>query len=307
MMATARALVLEHGRMAAAAGREPPSLTFSIREVATMVGIAPHTIRAWERRYDVVTPWRTSGNQRRYSSEDVEALVRVKHAVTARRLSLRLAAFEQSNGSLRDSLPAAAEVRLADGGGYEPDHWRSAADVLPYLMLILDLEGRVVDVNIAVARAVGTVRSQLCGLPFADLVDAHDRAKAVRLYRSPVEERRGWALNLRIAKLVGLFVFDCRLVGFGGEHLIVAVGRGVPSEDGGSGSRRDHSAPAGAPIDDLAVWPETRRSGGQRATSTINRRSRLARTGQQSNWSEAVRAADLRPSRNPCRCIMGTP
>lgn len=279
-MAAARAPVLDYGRRAAAPWYEAPSVRFSIREVATMVGMAPHTIRAWERRYDVVTPWRTSGNQRRYSTEDVEALVRVKQAVTARGLSLRLAAFEQSNGSLRDSFPAAAEIRSPDGGGYEPDHWRSAADVLPHLILILDLEGRVVDVNIAVARAVGTVRSQLRGLLFADLVDAHDRAKALRLYRSPVEERRGWALNLRIAKLVGLFVFDCRLVGFGGEHLIVAVGRSVPSEDGGLR---------------------------QRATSTITRRSRVARTGQQSNWSEAVRAADLRPSRKPCRCIMGTP
>lgn len=229
-MATARAPVLEHGRRAAVAGYEPSSVTFSIREVATMVGMAPHTIRAWERRYEVVTPWRTSGNQRRYSTEDVEALVRVKHAVTARRLSLRLATFEQNNGSLRDSLPAAAAVRSRDGSGYEPDQWRSAADVLPHLILILDLEGRVVDVNIALARAVGTVRSRLYGLVFADLVDPHDRAKAARLYRSPVEERRGWALNLRLAKLVGLFVFDCRLVGFGGEHLIVAVGRGVAAK-----------------------------------------------------------------------------
>lgn len=270
-----------------------------------MVGMAPHTIRAWERRYDVVTPWRTSGNQRRYSTEDVEALVRVKQAVTARRLSLRLAAFEQSNGSLRDAFPAAAEIRSPDGGGYEPDHWRSAADVLPHLILILDLEGRVVDVNIAVARAVGTVRSQLRGLLFADLVDAHDRAKAVRLYRSPVEERRGWALNLRIAKLVGLFVFDCRLVGFGGERLVVVVGRDVAGEGDDSGSRRDLRAHVGTLVDDRA--PLTCLSGGQRPTSTISRRSRLARTGQESNWSEAGRGADLRQSRKPRLCIMGVP
>ena len=49
-------------------------LTFSIGEVAAMLGISPHTIRAWERRHLMVTPTRTASGQRRYSSDDVDLL-----------------------------------------------------------------------------------------------------------------------------------------------------------------------------------------------------------------------------------------
>ena len=192
-----------------------------------MVGVAAHTIRAWERRYDVVSPQRTSGNQRRYTSEDVQSLIHVKHAVTARGLSLRLAALEQNGGSLLDPTPAAAEAQAPEPGAYQPDAWRSAADVLPHLILILDLRGRVIDANIAVARAVDTVRSRLRGVCLADLVDPPDQAQAPVGWSPPAEERRGWELNLRMRKLVGLFAFDCRLVRSGVERVIVAVGREV--------------------------------------------------------------------------------
>lgn len=199
--------------------------TFSIREVAAMVGIAAHTIRAWERRYGVVSPQRTGGNQRRYSSEDVQSLIRIKQSVTARGLSLRLAAFEQNQGSLRDTVPEPAAAAPPNGDGYHPDHWRLAADVLPHLIVVIDMRGRLVDANIAVARAADALRSQLRGRRFADMVDPHDRAKAARLYLAPVEERRGWALNLRLARLAGLYAFDCRLVQSDAEPLLVAVGR----------------------------------------------------------------------------------
>jgi PAS domain-containing protein len=203
---------------------------FSIREVAAMVGIAAHTIRAWERRYGVVTPQRTTGNQRRYSSEDVQTLIRIKQSVTARGLSLRLAAFELNEGSLRDTIPEAAGVASPKADGYHPDDWRSAADVLPQLIVVLDMQGRLVDANVAVARAANTVRSRLRGFRFADMVDPHDRAKAARLYLSPVGERRDWALNIRLAGLAGLFSFDCRLVHTDDAPLIVAVGREVPDD-----------------------------------------------------------------------------
>jgi PAS domain-containing protein len=198
--------------------------TFSIGEVAAMVGMSPHTIRAWERRYRVVSPGRTQSNQRRYTSEDLETLIRVKQAVTARPLSLRLAAVEQADGIVPEALVSQPEVDEPPPSDYEPDLWRLAADVLPNLMLLLDTRGRIVDTNIAVVRATGILRSRLRGFRFAEMVDPHDRARAVKVYRSPGPERRGWALNLKAAKLVGFFAFDFQTVALGAHRLIVAVG-----------------------------------------------------------------------------------
>lgn len=47
---------------------------FPIRVVSRLTGINPVTIRAWERRYRLVTPERTPGGHRLYSRADVEML-----------------------------------------------------------------------------------------------------------------------------------------------------------------------------------------------------------------------------------------
>jgi methanogenic corrinoid protein MtbC1 len=45
-----------------------------VRLVAVRTGLTPHVLRAWERRYAVVSPARTEGGQRLYSDLDVERL-----------------------------------------------------------------------------------------------------------------------------------------------------------------------------------------------------------------------------------------
>ncbi len=52
-----------------------------IRVVAQRTGLTPATLRAWERRYQVVDPARSEGGQRLYSDRDVERLRRL-HALT---------------------------------------------------------------------------------------------------------------------------------------------------------------------------------------------------------------------------------
>lgn len=49
-----------------------------IRVVAQRTGLTPATLRAWERRYQVVEPHRSEGGQRLYSDQDVERLVRLR-------------------------------------------------------------------------------------------------------------------------------------------------------------------------------------------------------------------------------------
>jgi DNA-binding transcriptional MerR regulator len=59
------------------------SIGFSIRAVAERTGISQHTIRAWERRYDVLRPTRTDTNRRVYEEQDVERLTLLARAVAA--------------------------------------------------------------------------------------------------------------------------------------------------------------------------------------------------------------------------------
>ncbi len=48
-----------------------------IRTVANLTGINPVTLRAWERRYNLITPQRTPKGHRLYSEEDVELIKQV--------------------------------------------------------------------------------------------------------------------------------------------------------------------------------------------------------------------------------------
>jgi DNA-binding transcriptional MerR regulator/methylmalonyl-CoA mutase cobalamin-binding subunit len=58
----------------------PPSSAprYPVRLVALRTGLSPHVLRAWERRYRVVSPTRTDGGQRLYSDLDVERLLRLR-------------------------------------------------------------------------------------------------------------------------------------------------------------------------------------------------------------------------------------
>jgi DNA-binding transcriptional MerR regulator len=58
----------------AALAAQPETGLFPIRVVAELTGINPVTIRAWERRYQLVRPTRTPGGHRLYSRLDVERL-----------------------------------------------------------------------------------------------------------------------------------------------------------------------------------------------------------------------------------------
>jgi DNA-binding transcriptional MerR regulator len=56
-------------------------MSYRIKSVAALTGVAATTLRAWERRYDLVTPRRTESGYRVYSEEDVAILAQVKALV----------------------------------------------------------------------------------------------------------------------------------------------------------------------------------------------------------------------------------
>ena len=187
-----------------------PLETFSIGETAAMVGMRPHTLRAWERRFGAVQPARNGSRQRRYSLEEVDTLKRIKDLASARGISLRLAVAE-----VLGDLPALSRqaAEAAQGGvvgeAAEGSPWRVFADLDPRALVILDTNGRVVDGNVAFARLTGLLRFELPGRKFSDIVDPYDRAKAVAIYRGTPQRRTGWELNLRTPVSAALYSFDC--------------------------------------------------------------------------------------------------
>ena len=67
----------------ARAKSDPVALTYPLRTAARLTGLSPEVLRAWERRYGVVEPLRTSGGTRRYDAGHLERLRLVKAAVDA--------------------------------------------------------------------------------------------------------------------------------------------------------------------------------------------------------------------------------
>jgi DNA-binding transcriptional MerR regulator/methylmalonyl-CoA mutase cobalamin-binding subunit len=53
-------------------------MSYRIKRVAHLTGINPATLRAWERRYNLIAPGRTDSGYRLYSDEDVAMLSRIK-------------------------------------------------------------------------------------------------------------------------------------------------------------------------------------------------------------------------------------
>ena len=60
---------------------EALELTYPLGAAARLTGLSPELIRAWERRYGVVAPFRTPGGTRRYRASDLERLRLVKAVV----------------------------------------------------------------------------------------------------------------------------------------------------------------------------------------------------------------------------------
>jgi PAS domain-containing protein len=209
--------------------------TFSISEVAASLSVSPHAIRAWERRYRLPTPARDSGGQRRYTAEDIQLLFRVSHAATVRGHSLRLASLE-AQGLLPEEVSDVLSPPLSSAthmSQMQPEAWLRVADAIPDMLMLVDGEGRIVDCNVATARARDTVRENLRGTRLADLVIEYDRAKAVRLYRPSLRRRDAWEVRMRTPGENRLTVvsFDSRVLVAREGRLLGLVGRVVLDEN----------------------------------------------------------------------------
>ena len=194
---------------------------FTIGEVAAMVGVSPHTIRAWERRHHVLTPERTASRQRRYTHEDVELLLQVKRAVSTRGLSLKIA-VRAAQGTL--NTPSEESASILQLPSSEPS-WRSVIDVLPYLIAILGPDGAIVDANHWTARALGRTAQWLAGRSLLDFVEVADRSRAAAAWQPPFGRRFDCRVNLRTAAGSEAYAFDCWPLAQPGEPRLAVIGR----------------------------------------------------------------------------------
>jgi len=185
---------------------------FSIGEVAAIVGLSRHTIRAWERRHQL-HPRRTASGQRRYTPDDVALLMHVKHAVTRHRLSLKVA-FGSAQGEL--SVPAIQEAAA-------PGLWRSAVDLLPEMIVILDVDGFISAANRVASATLGVPSDDLVGRHLADLLeDGAQRTDVRSLLQRACVRRTGFELDLVATTGRQCWAFDCRPFSCdGAAHLAV--------------------------------------------------------------------------------------
>lgn len=204
---------------------------YSIGEVAALLGVSPHAIRAWERRYGILSPERGLNRHRRYSAEDIEFLRDVKRTADVNGTSLRLA-LEVVNGSLELGSTAGTPMRHpthvdnpeAADSHLPSDVWRAVGDVVPNLIMLLDADGVVVEANVAVARLLGVVRQRVAGLKFIGLVDPFDRMKASMLYRPQMRAVSSWELNLETKDGPRLFSFSAWPVASGETTYLAVIG-----------------------------------------------------------------------------------
>jgi PAS domain S-box-containing protein len=210
-------------------------LTFTIGEVAQSLGVTPHTIRAWERRYGLPPPSRKAG-QRSYTAEDIDLLLRVSYAVSVNRRSLRLAVLEAQGLLIEEVMGQHESIARVDLDANEASSglpWGGIADVIPQMLMLMDQRGIVVDCNVATARILDTVREQMRGVRFTDLVINYDRAKAVRLFRPTLRSATAWELRLRTRRgEQAPMAFDAHIMTAGETELLGLVGWPVQQSTG---------------------------------------------------------------------------
>ena len=95
---------------------------YPVRLVAVRTGLTPHVLRAWERRYGVVSPARTEGGQRLYSDLDIERL-RLLRRLTDRGHAIgRIASLPIAElARLDEETGGAEEGAASDGEGSRAD------------------------------------------------------------------------------------------------------------------------------------------------------------------------------------------
>ena len=137
------------------AGGEPADRGLSISAVSELLGVPAPTIRSWERRYALPTGSRSAGGHRRYSTEDLQLLRRMRDEVARGRSAA------DAGTVVRAARPGAADAlvtslldaaRALDG--------RRFVEQLDRAHAVLGLDRTVEDVLLPAIREIGRLWSE---------------------------------------------------------------------------------------------------------------------------------------------------
>ena len=104
---------------------DAPPARYPVRMVALRTGLSAHLLRAWERRYGVVTPRRSEGGQRLYSDLDIDRLARLKRLVERGHAIGRIASLPLEALAQLEEAPDAGAVQETDSAGRIEDEARA--------------------------------------------------------------------------------------------------------------------------------------------------------------------------------------
>lgn len=91
----------------------PFMMRFQIRDLEEFSGIKAHTIRMWEKRYNLFSPDRTGTNIRNYDLDDLKALLNVAYL---NRNGFKISKIAAMDNVARDQLVREVAVTKNDGG-----------------------------------------------------------------------------------------------------------------------------------------------------------------------------------------------
>ncbi len=217
--------VRQNPRQPSIVGLMPVPDSFSIGEAAAILGISAPTLRAWERRYGILKPRRTRTNQRRYTVSDLQVLARVREATSRHGVQLRRAIHDERGRFASGSGPQSA-VALEDGMV-----WRFVVDLFDQPILLVDMTGRVLDVNQACATKLGVDRRHLTGRRLSTYLRGRDRSRLESIIRPPLQQRRDVVLTLSTLGGTHELCFDCWPIGQNETVMLALIGRTVEPRD----------------------------------------------------------------------------
>lgn len=92
------------------------SKLYAIREVSELTGVKPVTLRAWQRRYNLVKPQRTEKGHRLYTQDNVDTIKEIQRwlakGISIGKVKALLESVPNSEQMLSDIQPVLEEVQL---------------------------------------------------------------------------------------------------------------------------------------------------------------------------------------------------
>ncbi len=95
--------------------------TYPINELERLTGVKAHTIRIWEKRYNLITPDRTDTNRRYYNDDQVRKLLNVTTLMAYGHKISKIAAYSEDEMSNHIQQQMSIETQDNIGSGYIND------------------------------------------------------------------------------------------------------------------------------------------------------------------------------------------